>query len=1193
MRYSRWLGLLAVLFLLAAGLSAQVAGRLSGSVVDQSGAPVPGATVNVYVAGGKEPLLTGNTNQEGLFLFSTVRPGTYDVGIEAQGFGKAMVRQAEVSALQEKNLGEVKLEVQTVTESVEVTTDTVAINTTDAELSKTITNQQIQNLPLSGRQISNLFSTIPGVSSGSNTTAVNGLHSSFSNVTLDGVNIQDNFIRTNALDYAPMRTTMDQVAEVTVSTTNQLAAIGGGSSQFTMVTRSGTNSYHGAVYWFNRNSALAANDWFNNRDGAGKSKVNLNQPGVALGGPVLKDKLFFYSNYEWYRNKSTSSQTRTVLTNSAKQGLFTYGAGQVNLHSLRSFTDDPTVKAMIAALPAPNAPGGDGLNTSGYRFNALSDEFRDQFVFRGDYYLSTKHNFSGTYDYIDNPTKRPDVTANFYTTVPPVNNTITDHLMALSWRWMVSPTLTNELRGGFLRAATGFLDVDKYPTPIVGGTIFTSPVNNFLNQGRNVNTYNVQDNATWIRGRHQFTFGYQGQFLHVSPWNDGGIIPTYNLGISTANTNGLTVAELPGSTSTERTRANNLYATLAGIISSASQTFNVTSTTSGFVNGATNLRQLQYSTHAGYFQDTWKVRPNLTLNLGVRYEYWQPLDEKNSLFLAPVIQNGNIQSSLLDPNLTLNFIGKSSGRPFYNADKNNFAPNIGFAWRPWEHDSLTIRGGYMASYVNDNVVTAVRSAVSASSGLSFAGSLSNQVALLASPPPVPAPTYKVPRSLADNFALSVATTTAIPDPNLQAPIVHQFNLSVEREVKGIVLAARFVGNRSHGLLRQIDYNQILYNANGFLADFQRAQGNAVLAQAAGKGYDGSYNPAIPGSQQLTVFPLLVNGGSLATSATVQTYLQNGQIADLANSYMTGKTNGSVNFWPNKNAQSVFFLKNGASGTYNSMQLEMTKRTRTGLVAQFSYTLAKSMSNIAGDRQTDQEPLLDNGNPQLEWARSPYDINHVLKANYSYELPFGKGKRFAAGNAIANQIIGGWTLGGIWNYQSGSPYSILSGWGTLNRSAISAYANTASVLGTTSSQLKSLTSGVWKTGDNVFFLSPSLIGPDGTGASAPGTAPFQGQLFYNPVAGSVGNTQRRMFSGPWEWSWDISVVKNFHITERHLLEFHLNMLNFANHPTFYVYPTSNGDYAYNSYNTINNTTFGTIDSMQYSPRVIEMGLYYKF
>lgn len=1193
MRYSRWLGLLAALFVLAVGLSAQVAGRLSGSVVDQSGAPVPGATVNVFVPGGKEPLLSGNTNQAGLFLFSTVRPGTYDVAIEARGFGKTVVRQAEVSALQEKNLGEIKLEIQGVSQSVEVTAEAAVINTTDAELAKTITNEQVQNLPLVGRQISNLFQTIPGVSSGSNTTAVNGLHSSFSNVTLDGINIQDNFIRTNALDYAPMRTTIDQVAEITVSTTNQLAAIGGGSSQFTMVTRSGTNTYHGAVYWFNRNSALAANDWFNNRDDAGKSKVNLNQPGLAVGGPILKDKLFFYTNYEWYRNKATSSQTRTVLTDSAKQGLFTYRTGQVNLHTLRSFTDDPTIKAMIAQLPAPNAPGGDGLNTSGYRFNALSDEFRDQFVFRGDYYLSTKHNFSGTYNYIDNPTKRPDVTTTFYTTVPPVNNTIQDHLMALSWRWTASPTLTNELRGGFMRAATGFLDVDTYPKPIVGGTIFTNPVNNFLNQGRDVNTYNIQDNATWIKAKHQMAFGYQGQFIHAAPWNDAGIIPTYTLGISTANPNGLTATELPGSTSTERTRANSLYSTLAGIISSASQTFNVTSTNSGFVDGATNLRQLQYSTHAAYFQDTWKFRPTLTLNLGARYEYWQPLDEKHSLFLAPVIQNGNIQGSLVDPNLMLDFIGKSAGRPFYSADKNNFAPNVGFAWRPWERDSMVVRGGYMASYVNDNVVTSVRSAVSASSGLSFAGSLSNQVASLTSPPPVPKPTYKVPRSMADNFALSTATTTGIPDPGLQTPVVHQFNLSVEREVKGVVMAARYVGNRTHGLLRQIDYNQILYNANGFLGDFRRAQSNAALAQAAGNGYDGTYNSAIPGSQPLTVFPLLANGGSLATSATVQSMLQNGQIADLANSYMTGKTNGSVNFWPNKNAQSVFFLKNGADGTYNALQLEATKRTRSGLQVQFSYTWSKSLSNIAGDRQTGQEPLLDNANPQLEWARSPYDIRHVLKANYYYELPFGKGKRWASGNAIANQIIGGWAISGIWSYQSGSPYSILSGWGTLNRGTISAYTNTASVFGTTFDQLQGLTSGVWKTGDNVYFVAPQLIGPEGTGASAPGTDPFQGQLFFNPTAGNVGNLQRRMFSGPWEWSWDVSVVKRIRIRERHSVDFHFDMFNFANHPTFYVYPTSNGDYAYNSYNTINNSTFGTIDSMNYSARRIQMGLYYRF
>jgi hypothetical protein len=199
---------------------------------------------------------------------------------------------------------------------VDVTADVATVQSANAEVATTITNTMIQNLPVLGRQVTTFFQTQPGVNSGTDTTSVNGLKSSFSNVTLDGINIQDNSVRNNGLDYAPFRTTIDQVAEITISTSNQTAAIGGGASQFILSTKSGSNTYHGAVYWYNRNNALGASDWFNNRDHVAKPKLDLNQPGAALGGHIIRDKLFFYANYELYRDKTTSSYTRTVLSDS-------------------------------------------------------------------------------------------------------------------------------------------------------------------------------------------------------------------------------------------------------------------------------------------------------------------------------------------------------------------------------------------------------------------------------------------------------------------------------------------------------------------------------------------------------------------------------------------------------------------------------------------------------------------------------------------------------------------------------------------------------------------------------------------------------------------------------------------------------------------------------------------------------------
>ena len=1192
MKFRYGLGMVAALILSALSADAQVAGRLSGSVVDQTGAAIPAATVKVYVPGGSEPVLTGETNEAGLFSFVALQPGTYDVVIAAPGFGNTAVRAVRIDPLQERGLGAIKLEVQSATTSVEVAADVQTVQLNNAENSTTITAQQVTNLPVLGRQVGTLFQTQTGVVAGTNVTSVNGLPSSFTNVTLDGINIQDNYQRVNGLDYYPMRTTIDQVAEITVSSSNEGASLGGGAaSQLTLATKSGTNTYHGSVYWFNRNNATAANDWFNDKFGLGKPFLNLNQPGAALGGHIIKDKLFFYVNYELFRNTTQTPEDFQVLTDSAKNGIFTYkdAAGNTftkQMQSLRSFALDPTVQSLIKQLPTANDfLTGDGLNTAGYRFNAQSNENRDQFVGRGDYYINAKHSISGTFNYINNPTLRPDA-GSFFTTTPPVSNTIKDKLLSLSWRWTASPTLTNELRGGFMRAVTGFFDSNKYPASIVSAGLFVNPVNTFLNQGRDTNTYHLQDNATWIRNRHEISFGFQAMLVNARPWNDGGIIPTYTLGISASNTQSIQAAELPGVRTTDLSTANSLYAVLAGIISSDSQTFNVTSANSGFVPGANNNRHINWSNYAGYVQDKWKLRDNLTVNAGLRYEYWKPVDEKDGLYLAATVQNGNPVASILDPNATLNFIGGPSGRSFYKADANNFAPNVGFAWDPFRKNKTSIRGGYMMAYVNQNLMASMTSFLGSNQGLSFTTSQTNLSSVLSAAPTVPAPTYKVPRTLADNYALNPTGTLAMPDPNLATPYIHQWTIGIEHEYNGTIFSAKYVGNKGSSLLRGVDYNQVLYNANGFLADFQRAQANLNNTGSA------AYNASLPGSQQLTVFPLLTGGGTL-TNSTILNYIRTGQVGELANTYQTNHLNGSVNFFPNPNLQSAYLMVNSASSIYHSLQAEVTRRTRAGLLLQASYTFSKDLSNLSNDSSNDAEPLLDNANPSLEWARSAFDETHQLKANYYWELPYGKGKHWS-GSRLTNAVLGGWALSGIWSYHSGSPYSILSGYGTLNRAGRSTNTNTASILGMNGSTLKGLTDHVFMTGNGPYFISPSIINvnSDGRGASQAGTAPFAGQIFYNPAAGAVGNLQRRMFDSPWQWSWDMSVKKAIAITERHSVDLKFDITNWMNHPTFYVYP-SQGAYGTSTGFSINGTTFGKLQSMNYSPRVLQVGAYYRF
>ena len=237
-------------------------------------------------------------------------------------------------------------------------------------------------------------------------------------------------------------------------------------------------------------------------------------------------------------------------------------------------------------------------------------------------------------------------------------------------------------------------------------------------------------------------------------------------------------------------------------------------------------------------------------------------------------------------------------------------------------------------------------------------------------------------------------------------------------------------------------------------------------------------------------------------------------------------------------------------------------------------------------------MLDNANPSLERARTPSDIRQSFKANVYYELPFGAGKKWG-GNSLVNHVVGNWSVSGIWNYQSGNPYSILSGYGTLNRGARSTATNTASVAGATMDQLRPLTSGIYKTIDNIYFRSPTLLNSDGRGTAQTGANAFAGQVFYNPDAGTVGNLQRRMFSGPWNQALDMSVIKAVKIGERVKVDLHFDFFNALNHPTFYMPPSTAGDNGASGPYTINNTTFGQLTSLDASARQIQIGARFSF
>jgi hypothetical protein len=1210
---------LALLIALTGSAIAQTTlGRVAGTVLDESGAVLPGATITLTNTGTAQSQ-TATSTEVGAFVFPQVPVGTYKVNVTLQGFRSVDYTDVIVAVGQEYSLT-ARLALSAIAEAVTVSAGESLVKTTTPEVSATVQQRQVLDIPLANRDVTNLIKMQPGVQAISNrtNTTINGGRPTWTQVSLDGINIQDNFIRVNGLDFLPNRPTSDNVAEFTITTAVAGADTAGGATTVRMITPSGTNKLTGSVFEFNRDSQFAANSFFNNASNVKKPELSRHQFGGRAGGAIVRNKLFFFANYEGFRQTTQTSQNVIIPANADfYDGVFRYTgldnvARSVNVMQLTGLPIDRKLMAdLTSKLPGPsnvnnydvgNSSSARVLNTAGYRFNQTDLNNRDQYVFRFDLEATSKHRFEAIYSYFKETDDRTDL--DLISPDRPLVYTNSDPKRFVgAWRWSGSSNFQNELRAGGNLAPVQFVtDWDYksygilYATPLsiinpIGGSGTAEAQGvGFQDQGRYTDTYQLNDNASLLLGSHSLQMGGSWQRNKVNPYNFRGQWPVVTFGFSSAAPASVQLSAsqfAAGISATDLANANAMASFLGGIVSSVAQTYQVKDKTSGYVPGLPANENYTLDNIAAYVQDNWRWKSNLTLRGGLKWEYYSPLREADDLGFLPFLNGRPFDQVMLDPATTVGFV---NGEMFHK-DLNNFGPTVGFAWDVTKDGKTGVRGGYSLTFVNEDQATSVRGAARGNAGLSTGVTLANQYATVTGGVPLPTtPAFLPERTLAQQMALSPTGVLWGVDPDLQFAHVHQVSIGVQREVGwSTAVEARYVGTFGRDIWRGTDFNQIQI-APEFLADFKRARSNGYLAQQAGLPFSPVFNPAVPGSQPLTVLP---SYGALLTNSTALNHMQTNAVAGLADFFIQSRSPGALaTFMQNPGIYASQAIVNGAFSDYNALQIEVRRQFRNGFFGQANYTFSDTKTDSSGTAQNRLEAYLDASRPALSTGRSQFHVTHVISSNAIFELPFGSGRRWLNHGGVLNQIVGGWQIASIAAWQSGSPISFYSGRGSFNRPVRSdcAAANSGPVGCNTAfstlsvDQIKKLL-GVYKVENRIYWIDPKVI--DTVTGRAVGadnlanSAGFEGQVFFNPGAGEVGNLPILAFDGPSQFRLDLALSKRFRF-DRYGFEVKGEGFNVTNTPSFF-----RGDI------DINSTTFGRLTSVNVGARVVQLSVRFDF
>lgn len=1191
-------------------------GRINGTVMDPKGAVISKAEV---VVRNNE---TGNeyktrTSDTGTFTIPSLPIAVYSVSVTASGFKQTVVTnvKAEVGAVATV---EVTLEIGTASETVTITSGAEVLQKETTAVGSVISGREITELPFASRDALDLVLTLPGTSTPGRprTSSINGLPKGAINISIDGVNVQDNTLRSSDGFFTYIRPRIDAIEEVQVSTATPGAeASAGGAIHIRFVTKGGTNDYHGGAWWQNRQRAYNSNYYFNNLNGLERAQVMLNQWGFKFGGPVtpwLKDRVFFFFAYDEFRLPEQTTRTRTILSADAQQGIFKYPGGPANgvnvltLVGSRNIagapgTVDPTIAKILADIRTSTTEGAlkssTNPNIDQFSFTNTGGQVRYFPTVRFDVNASDKNHveliwnfqdFNNSVDFLNSADPA------FPNPVPQIFGGQDSNRFSLStaWRSQLTPALVNEARFG-LTGGTVLFRPNLSPADFApfGGIapIFPSTSNPFTtstSSRRNAPVKQFTDNLSWAKGRHNLNFGgAYNRASHFDLSSGGRVVPGVTFAASAAAdpvSGVFSTTTVPGANTDQLAAARALYALLTGRVNVIGDTFNgkLNEETKKYSLAGNAIQRNRAVSFGFYVQDYFKLRPNLSLNMGVRWEPQLAPVHKNGVYIRPTFAGlfgisgpGNLFTPGASAGKATAYVPVDDKTKPFDDDYNNIGPSIGIAWTPQfnnsllkrifgESDKSVFRASYAMSFVTGGFAD-YTGVWGGNPGLTKPAFLrggvefpSGSVLLRNGLPAIPTPADSVFPALA-----STGISANDFDPSLHTPTVQSWSFGYQRELtKSTAFEIRYVGNHSVGLGQTMNLNEVNIFENGFLQEFIAAQKNLAISIAAGSGTN-FRNQGLPGQVSLPIFTASF-GSATSTqfgNSTFTSRLQQGQAGSVAQ--LLGNTTANVAFQNNRVAAglaanlfivnpSVFgagsnVQTNYGSSTYNGLQIELRRRMSSGLLMSANYVWSHALTDIFfGQPHSLRSPGLDKG-------PSPWDLRHAFKVNYVYDLPIGPGRRFDArgpGNVVG-KILEGWQTDGIFRWQSGRVFPLTSGRATVNQ-----FDSGVELVGISTKELQKLVKirkdGLASTRGTVFYLPDDIIlNSVRAFGLRPGETPTGRYIGPPSTPGKFGSYI--FLYGPSFFRADMNVMKKTRITERVNVEIRFELLNAFNNINFYV------------------------------------------